>query len=224
MEKEIIYEGESFGYIQIEKNGIYYHVKAKCPFRTGIYRLYMISNGETVRLGVLFPEKDVLTLSRQVPAHEIGPDPENGKFILMPGAQLPQEKEEKIAPPAQSVLNLPQEDTAAPDDMDGNTYENEKPPETNEFPGAVIDRWSECSDASSFTSDEVLKPRLFSLSGVLYRYRAGGVELAVPAESAEAVNAVLALTRAEHIRGRDYFIISLDRDGFPSPAMYSSSL
>ena len=102
--------------------------------------------------------------------------------------------------------------------------EAENRPETPpDAPAGEMDRWLSCADTAAMTNDEVLMPLLSRLDGVLYRYRSGGIELAVPAEAAEAISAVLCLTRDERIRDRDYFVVSLNRSGSPAPAMQSST-
>ena len=211
MEKEIFYGNESFGNAEIEKEDMYYAFLARCPFMEGIFRLYFTHPSGFTRLGVMFPEKGALTLKRRISAHELGAGPAEGTLVLMPGDKIPEISSENTEETqSDAALSEPQ---------------GEKNPKTLSKPSDYSsDRWSECADASAMTTDEVLKPRLFPLSGVLYRYRSGGTELAIPAMQADAVSAVLALTRAENIRGRDYFIIALDRDGFPSPALYPSRL
>ncbi len=243
MEKEILFENQTQGRCKIEKEGGYYRVSARCTYKDGIYRLYMTTPQQFTRLGVMIPESGELRLNRRISPHELGILPQDGEFVLMPGNKTPvlqKEMPAAIALPASGpVSEAPAGQTAAElyeasdGQQTGQTGEGPPGSETGETgkaqaenlsdsPSGLIDRWCACENASDFTGDAILKPLLSTLEGVLYRYRGGGVELAVPAQAAGAISAVLCLTRAEQIRDADYFVVSLDREGFPSPAIPSS--
>jgi len=206
LEKEIFCDGQSVGTAVIEKEGGYYRIRARCAYREGIWRLYMTVPGKFCRLGVCIPSSGTLMLSRRISPHELGLDPTDCTLTLLPGEQTPSvEVPEVIQLPVSSFL------------LD--TKENR----SEEFPPTgMIDRWCNCGDAAAFTQDAVLKPLLAGADGILYRYSGGGIELAVPAEISGAISAVLCLTRTEQIRGRDYFVLSLDGSGDPAAAEPSS--
>lgn len=240
MEKEILYEGQTQGRCIIEKDGGYYRIDARCTYKDGIYRLYITAPHQFTRLGVMMPESGELRLSRRISPHELGIAPEEGGLVLMPGAKTPPLEKDMPAPAAAPVSETDPAETGAqqaapPAALTAGLSDEGPPGGTHPVPieearaenptdslSGPIDRWCACENAADFTSDAILKPLLGTLEGVLYRYRGGGIELAVPAQAAGAISAVLCLTRAEQIRGADYFVVSLDRQGFPSPAIPSS--
>lgn len=242
MEKEIFFENQTQGRCKIEKQGGYYQFDARCTYKDGIYRLYMTTQEKFTRLGVMMPVSGELRLNRRISPNELGIAPPDGELVLMPGNKTPALQKEtpaSIALPASDPAPPPsdgQEDFAVCALSDGQSEQaDETPPELetgqtekartenpSDSPSEPIDRWCACENASDFTDDAILKPLLRTLEGVLYRYRGGGVELAVPAQAAGAISAVLCLTRAEQIRGADYFVVSFDRKGLPSPAIPSS--
>ena len=96
------------------------------------------------------------------------------------------------------------------------TNEQEEP--EKDAPYARLDRWLETSRPESFTEDEVLRKTLTGAQGVLYRYRGGCVELAVPASDHAHLAPVLLFTRAETLRGGTYFVLKLSAEGMPRRA------
>ena len=239
MDKDIYFEQQALGHCKIEKEGGYYRIDAHCTYKDGIFRLYMTTPQQFTRLGVMMPEFGELHLTRRISPHELGIAPQDGELILMPGTKTPPLTDEtpgdSVAPNPQAAqapspdAGVPSSDAGtaeAAETPDAGTASAEQSVETqqaraedlSDSPSGLIDRWCACENASDFTNDAILKPLLSTLEGVLYRYRGGGVELAVPAQAAGAISAVLCLTRAEQIRDENYFIVSLDRQGLPSPA------
>ena len=202
MEKTIYSAEEAVGRAEIEEKDGDLQIKASCTYKDGIWRLYMTGRDNFVRLGVLFPDAGRLFLQKRISLHALGLSPEDAEFVILPGDETPK-LPKKAETPEKEAENRP-----------------ETPPDA---PAGEMDRWLSCTDTAALTSDEVLMPLLSRLDGVLYRYRSGGIELAVPAEAAEAISAVLCLTRDERIRDRDYFVVSLNRSGSPAPAMQSST-
>ena len=90
--------------------------------------------------------------------------------------------------------------------------------EDREPPRARLDRWLETVRPESFTEDEVLRKTLAGAEGILYRYRAGCVELAVPEAAHAHIAPALLFTRAEKLRGGNYFVLKLSAQGLPCRA------
>ena len=152
--------------------------------------------GETLPLGVLVPENGMLVLDRTVSRPKYAP----------PGLEFYQygvlcEGDTRPEPPS-----VPQ---SIPE-----TVTTEK----DQAPYARLDRWLETARPESFTEDEVLKKTLFGAQGVLYRYRSGYIELAVPAVSHAHIAPALLFARAETIRGKACFVLKLSPDGLPRQA------
>ena len=167
------------------------------PFLPGIYRLYILEgNGDTLPLGVLLPEGGGLALERTV----------NRPRGAFPGLAFFQ----------YGVLC---EGDAQPEPLAArNAVEAEKTPEQESRPYARLDRWLETARPESFTEDEVLRGTLFGARGVLYRYRTGCIELAVPASCHAHIAPALLFARAEEIRGGEYFVLKLTPEGLPRQA------
>lgn len=195
MELVVYRNDEAFGTAWAEEEGTQLHFRARCPFLPGIYRLYIREgNGETLPLGVLLPEDGMLTLHRTV-------------------------RRPRNAPPGLDFFQygiLCEGDTQ-PDPISVSCTNGQEEPE-KDAPYARLDRWLETSRPESFTEDEVLRKTLAGAQGVLYRYRGGCVELAVPASDHAHLAPVLLFTRAETLRGGTYFVLKLSAEGMPRRA------
>ena len=207
MEKEIWLEKESVGRAVFSQDGGHLEIEAVCPYKDGIWRLYMTENEKYHNLGVMIPESGKLMLKRRVSLPALGLRPERACLRLMPGSQTPKPEEEEDGAP---------ERDPTPEEAE---TEESRPEACESPPAGITDRWCACPAPAELTDDELMRDLLAPVSGALYRYRGGGVELAVPAQEAQAVSAVLCLTRAEKIRDGEYFVISLDGSGRPAPAM-----
>ncbi len=212
MEKEIFAEKESIGRAVFTPDGGGTRVEAVCPYREGIWRLYLTEKEHYYNLGVLMPEGGSLTLRRRIPRALPGLDPEKSTLCILPGVQTPQyEAPEKTQQPEQT--QQPEETPVRAEN---------RPEDWESPPAGMLDRWCACPAPSALTSDALLIRLLNETEEALYSYRGGGIELAIPAERMDAISAVLCLTRTERIRDREYFVLSLDDSGTPAPAMPSS--
>lgn len=197
MEIVIYKNGETFGTAWVEEDGARLRFRAKCPFLPGIYRLYIWEeNGDTLPLGVLLPEGGGLALERTVnrPRSAF-----SGLSFFRYGV-------------------LCEGDTQPEPLAAHNAAAEEKTPEQETQLYARLDRWLETTRPESFTEDEVLRRTLTGARGILYRYRTGCIELAVPVAGHAYIAPALLFARAEEIRGKAYFVLKLTPEGLPRQA------
>ena len=200
MEFVIYQNGEPFGTACVEEKGARLHFYAKCPFIPGIYRLYVWkTDGKALPLGVLLPENGMLTLDRTLSRpRQLSPGLACFQYgVLCAGDTPPEPLADETAP--QTEAEPPAEEDREP-------------------PRARLDRWLETVRPESFTEDEVLRKTLAGAEGILYRYRAGCVELAVPEAAHAHIAPALLFTRAEKLRGGNYFVLKLSAQGLPCRA------
>ena len=196
MEIVVYRNGMEFGKAWVADEGARLHFRARCPFIPGIHRLYIQEgNGDTLPLGVLMPEGGDLTLDRTVnrPRHAF-PGLDFFQYgILCEGDTQPE----------------PVKREALPETMP-------EPPQTE--PYARLDRGLETPRPVSFTEYVVLRATLAGAQGVLYRYRTGCIELAIPAAEHAHIAPALLFARAEEIRGAAYYVLKLSPEGLPRQA------
>ncbi len=69
---DIDYLGEKVGTASVKKEGLYLSVLCKCSFlKEGIYKIDMVSGGNTVHLGTCIPEGDAYVLQKKVPVKSL---------------------------------------------------------------------------------------------------------------------------------------------------------
>ena len=65
---DIISNGEQIGYVNVEKEGLYYKFVCKCTFHDQNVHRVVVSDGESVlKLGICVPDGDKFTLLSRVP-------------------------------------------------------------------------------------------------------------------------------------------------------------
>ena len=68
------------GKLQIRREGLYYRLLCRCQVPDEmVYRLFAVSDGERVNLGVVIPEGDGFTLERRIPAKQLH---SGSRFVL----------------------------------------------------------------------------------------------------------------------------------------------
>lgn len=202
MEVPVFQNEEQIGTLLCKVQGKTLHFSGEYARCSGIFRMYaVLSDREILPLGVLMPDGDRLILRRSLRRRDAGEIPMRMAYgVICPGDAQPILPEERT-PETEKPPELPAEHT-----------------ETSTEPVLRLDRWLETAHPETLTEDPVLQDTLMGAPCALYRYRGGGIELALPEEAHAHLAPAMTMVRAEEIRGAHCFVLTFGPDGLPRRA------